>query len=112
MNFCPNCGSKLEPGVSYCHNCGNKVNTTQNANTNSQSGNKSKLVSCILGIFLGSLGIHNFYLGYTGKAVAQLLMFVFWLGFFSFIWGIIDTIRIFIGNISTDADGNYLVDNI
>lgn len=28
----------------------------------------------LLGIFLGSLGVHNFYLGYTGKAVAQLLL--------------------------------------
>ena len=35
---------------------------------------KSKMAAGLLGIFLGSLGIHNFYLGYTGKAVAQLLI--------------------------------------
>ena len=34
---------------------------------------KSKLAAGLLGIFLGSLGIHNFYLGHTGKAVGQLM---------------------------------------
>ena len=35
---------------------------------------KSKLAAGLLGIFLGGLGVHNFYLGNTGKAVAQLLL--------------------------------------
>ena len=35
---------------------------------------KSKIVAGLLGLFLGTLGVHNFYLGYTGKAVAQLLL--------------------------------------
>lgn len=29
---------------------------------------KSKMAAGLLGIFLGGLGIHNFYLGYTGKS--------------------------------------------
>ena len=33
-----------------------------------------KLAAGLLGIFLGGLGVHNFYLGNTGKAVAQLLL--------------------------------------
>ena len=32
------------------------------------------LAAGLLGIFLGGLGVHNFYLGNTGKAVAQLLL--------------------------------------
>lgn len=115
MNFCPNCGTKLESGVSFCHNCGYKVSyTNNNYNTvnTAEAGQKSKFLAGILGIILGTLGIHNFYLGYTKKAVAQLLMFVFWLGFFSFIWGIIDAIRIFSGNISKDARGIPLSNNI
>ncbi len=32
---------------------------------------KSKLAAGLLGIFLGSFGIHNFYLGYIAKAVIQ-----------------------------------------
>lgn len=35
---------------------------------------KSKLAAGLLGIFLGGLGVHNFYLGNTGKAVDQLLL--------------------------------------
>ena len=34
---------------------------------------KSKIAAGLLGIFLGSLGIHKFYLGYTGEGVILLL---------------------------------------
>ena len=34
---------------------------------------KSKVAAGLLGIFLGSFGVHNFYLGYTNKAVGQLV---------------------------------------
>ena len=40
-------------------------------NTQTTDERKSKLVGGLLGIFLGSLGIHNFYLGYTKKAIIQ-----------------------------------------
>jgi TM2 domain-containing membrane protein YozV len=41
---------------------------------------KSRTTYVLLGIFLGGLGIHNFYAGYTGKAITQLLIFtlLFW----------------------------------
>ena len=32
---------------------------------------KSKLAAGLLGIFLGSFGVHNFYLGYIAKGVIQ-----------------------------------------
>jgi TM2 domain-containing membrane protein YozV len=35
---------------------------------------KSRITYVLLGLFLGGLGIHNFYAGYTGRAVAQLLI--------------------------------------
>ncbi|CED91714.1 TM2 domain [Actinomyces succiniciruminis] len=58
---------------------------------------KSKVAAGLLGIFLGSLGVHNFYLGYTGKAVAQLLITLLSLGFLavvSAIWGLVEGIII------------------
>ncbi|MDR1808210.1 MAG: TM2 domain-containing protein [Propionibacteriaceae bacterium] len=61
------------------------------------SAPKSKMAAGLLGIFLGCLGIHNFYLGYTGRAVAQLLISVLSLGFLavvSGIWGLIEGILI------------------
>jgi len=72
---------------------------------------KSKTTAGLLGIFLGALGIHNFYLGYKGKALAQLLITVLScgiLGVVSEIWGLIEGIMILTGSINTDADGNPL----
>lgn len=74
---------------------------------------KSKMVAGILGILLGAFGVHNFYLGYTGKAVAQLLISVlscFFLAPASAIWGLIEGIFILIGKINVDAKGNALKD--
>ncbi|PKY78576.1 TM2 domain-containing protein [Alloscardovia omnicolens] len=39
-------------------------------------GSKSKIVAAVLAFFLGALGIHNFYLGKTTRAIVQLLMTV------------------------------------
>lgn len=38
------------------------------------ASDKNKLVAGLLGIFLGSLGIHKFYLGYTKAAVIMLVV--------------------------------------
>lgn len=35
---------------------------------------KSRAAFILLGLFLGGFGIHNFYAGYAGKGVAQLLI--------------------------------------
>lgn len=35
---------------------------------------KSRVVYILLALFLGGLGIHNFYAGYTTKGVIQLLI--------------------------------------
>lgn len=78
---------------------------------------KSKLPAGLLGIFLGVLGVHNFYLGNIGKAVAQLLITILSLGMLSFIsaiWGIIEGILILASKPGTvwhrDADGLELLD--
>ena len=107
-SYCGNCGAELNPGQDICLKCGVKV---KNSSNNNQG--KSKVVAGILGIFLGIFGVHNFYLGYTGKAVAQLLISVlscFILSPVSAIWGLIEGILILCGNINEDADGNALVD--
>jgi len=42
---------------------------------------KTRFIYVLLGLFLGHLGLHNFYAGYTGRAFAQLLttLLLFWL---------------------------------
>lgn len=59
------------------------------------SGEKSKVAAGLLGIFLGSLGIHKFYLGYSRPGLIMLLVSVigFVLFFPALIMGIIGIIE-------------------
>lgn len=110
--YCKKCGNKLEDGQQVCLSCGTLAEeANQGANNNPAA--KSKIAAGLLGIFLGALGIHNFYLGYTGKAVAQLLITVLTCGIFSFvsaIWGLIEGILILTGSINVDGYGVELKD--
>lgn len=107
-SFCPHCGLKTVPGAYVCTNCG--VPLSQPVYLGEQ---KSKLVAGLLGILLGSLGVHNFYLGYTGKAVAQLLITFLTCGAgatITGIWGLIEGILILTGSIDKDANNIPLKD--
>jgi TM2 domain-containing membrane protein YozV len=75
------------------------------------SEQKSKLVGGLLGIFLGSLGIHRFYLGYTTIGVVQILVTIFTFGIGG-IWGFIEGIMILVGAdpFKRDANGIPLKD--
>ncbi|MBQ3052569.1 MAG: TM2 domain-containing protein [Clostridia bacterium] len=108
--FCENCGNALPENAAVCLNCGVAVN---NAPVVDPSIQKSKLVAGLLGIFLGSIGVHNFYLGYTGKAVAQLLISILTCGAgaaVTGIWGVIEGIMLLCGKIDKDGKGNPLKD--
>ncbi len=61
---------------------------------------KSQLVALLLVLFLGVMGIHRFYLGYTGIGVIQLLT----LGGCG-IWALVDLIMILTGDLKP-ADGS------
>ena len=62
---------------------------------------KSKLTAILLCLFLGSLGIHRFYLGYALIGVIQLLTFGGLL-----IWVIVDLIRLIIGSLKDYEDND------
>lgn len=71
--------------------------------------NKSRVAYIVLGIFLGGLGVHNFYAGYNGKGIAQLLLTVLigWLVLpviAVMIWVIIE-----LCTVTTDANGNQMI---
>ncbi len=102
-NYCHNCGAQSAPGAAVCTSCG--VAFAQPVPAGEQ---KSKLAAGLLGIFLGGLGVHNFYLGFTGKAVAQIILSLcFGIGG---IWGLIEGIMILCGKIDKDAKGIPLKD--
>ncbi|MEC5193395.1 MULTISPECIES: NINE protein [unclassified Arthrobacter] len=70
---------------------------------------KSKIVAGLLGIFLGGLGIHRFYLGFTKIAVIQLVLTIV-LGVFTFglvgLWGVVEGIMIIAGSAYFRADAH------
>lgn len=67
----------------------------------SGGGGKSQLIALLLCIFLGVIGIHRFYLGYTLEGVLQLLT-----GGGCGVWALIDLIRIITGDLQP-KDGPY-----
>lgn len=74
---------------------------------------KSKVVCGLLGIFLGHLGIHRFYMGYTSIGFMQLALNLAWFftcgitSIIAGIWGLIEGIMIFTGSIN-EPDGTPL----
>lgn len=69
---------------------------------------KSRLVAGLLGVLLGGLGVHRFYLGYIGIGVAQIVVTFVTCGV-GYIWGLIEGILILVGSgITTDAEGRPL----
>ena len=110
MKFCSNCGKDLKEGASFCPNCGSQIGGNANMNMNgTQSAPKSKMAAGLLGLFLGAWGIHNFYLGYTSKAITQIIVTLVTCGLGG-LWGFIEGIMILAGNINTDSEGRPLSD--
>jgi len=136
---CPNCGGTIPPNTNRCVKCGSYVEQQQQAPPQPQQApgpvmvappqpqvpvgvsDKSKLAAGLLGIFLGSLGVHRFYLGYTNIGVVMLVLWLIsWplilacgLGFFMLsglgIWGLVEGILALTGSLP-DAQGRPLRD--
>jgi len=103
--FCANCGREATPGANVCTGCGYAFAPPPTA--------KSKLAAGLLGILLGAFGVHNFYMGFTGKAVAQLLITVLSCGILSpvsAIWGLVEGIMILTSPDPRDAAGQPMRD--
>lgn len=80
---------------------------------------KSMILAVVLVLFLGTFGIHNFYLGYMKKGVAQLILcLVGWLTTFLiigyiplailYVWIFIEFIQLLINKDYRDGNGVIL----
>lgn len=122
---CPSCGTSLNKttpphasNMNENHYTAGKGDGYDQVNANNKTFNqkptiiyegaeKKKMVALMLAIFLGALGIHNFYLGYHAKGVRQIL-FTLIFHQIGYIWGWIDAYKIYNGTLNTDSDGVYL----
>lgn len=114
-NFCPNCGKPVHPDCTVCMNCGVALKHV------AMYKQKSKMVAGLLAIFLGAFGVHNFYLGYTNKAIVQLVCTIVGMilsclvigAFVVFgmqIWAIVEGVMILTGKIEVDGKGTPLTE--
>lgn len=116
-HFCMQCGAKTDSEMSYCLNCGAQLNAPYK-----KEEQKSRMTAGLLGILIGGFGAHNFYLGYTTKAVIQvsvtgacILLACCTGGLTAFgsaamgIWGLVEGIMILGGTINVDGKGVPLI---
>lgn len=132
-SFCSVCGSELPKEQEYQYD-----NTANNYATNNNSGyssrpngfekqfgqnnqnyggavppgyvQKSRMLAGILGVFLGSVGVHNFYLDNIARGVIQIIVTLVTCGVGG-IWGFIEGILILCRSINHDANNVPLKDD-
>ncbi len=73
--YCPKCGTKIEGKTSFCPECGARLdNNYSNGMHQKEASDKNKLTAGLLAIFLGSLGIHYFYLGKSTAGILSIIL--------------------------------------
>lgn len=100
MTFCTTCGEKIAKVAQACPKCG-----APNVMATLGASNKSFAAALLLCFFLGTFGIHRFYVGKVGTGILMLLT----LGGLG-IWTLIDFILIAVGSFK-DSEGRRLRSN-
>ncbi|MBV8802504.1 MAG: DUF4864 domain-containing protein, partial [Gammaproteobacteria bacterium] len=109
--FCSHCGNSIEPNSHFCTKCGMKIESEMGLTekekgqvlTSESISPKSGITTLLLCIFLGTLGIHRFYVGKIGTGILMLLT-CGGLG----IWTLVDLVLIASCNFK-DKNGNVLI---
>jgi TM2 domain-containing membrane protein YozV len=114
--YCSRCGTPHDDHASFCRKCGAAIRAAGAPGGTAPPGAydyvpnaKSKIAAGLLGIFLGGLGIHRFYLGYVGIGIVQIIVTFITFGLGS-LWGFIEGILLLTGTFDKDANGNLLRD--
>lgn len=119
---CEYCDNEVPAGSTRCPSCGAAVATPQNlvqvqpsavpvqilsaqvplnVQQNQQvyypADQKSRVAYLLIAFFFGEFGFHDFYAGYIGRGIAQLLITVLSLGLLfwvSWIWAVVEMITV------------------
>jgi len=111
--YCPECGNLIaNPNSEVCLSCGSVLRKKQISQVAIPP--KQKIVTALFAFFLGGIGIHRFYLGYTTLGIIYVALFI--LGFLTLgitwavsgIWAFVEFILILCGSIN-DINGQPLI---
>lgn len=103
MKYCRNCGAEVADEAVICVKCGcSLTGETPLKAVNGNISDKDWWATFLFCWFLGFLGIHRFYVGRTGSAIAM----IFTMGGLG-IWVLVDWIVILCGNFK-DKDGKLI----
>lgn len=72
--YCFECGAVIKAKAEICPKCGVRQSAPPNKTPAIASNGKSKLAAALFALFLGSFGIHKFYLGRIGWGIVYLLL--------------------------------------
>lgn len=67
----------------------------------------NRVVTLLLFLFFGLIGVHRFYVGKTGSGLAMLMLSIFSFGAIGMIWWVVDLLLIATGRF-TDSEGRVL----
>ena len=75
--FCQACGESMSAAAQACPKCGHPNGAVPSARVGAPvtGAPKSRIVAGILGILIGGLGVHKFYLGKVGLGILYVLFF-------------------------------------
>lgn len=105
--YCWSCGSIIKRAAEICVHCGVRVDRTSGRAAEGEYSERSRLAAGILGIILGGIGVHRFYLGYIGIGILQIVVTVITFGIGS-LWGFVEGIIIIAGGGFRDSNGRIL----
>lgn len=134
-SYCPSCRQAMRIAQEHlqmmveCPHCHQKLNPNQLVQpsapppippqTPPQAGyayqqdrmlsNRNKWIAGLLGVSLGFIGVHRFYLGFKGIGILQIVASVCTAGVLGGIWGFVEGILCFFG-VMRDIDGRELRD--
>ncbi|MGN1273798.1 MAG: NINE protein [Thermoguttaceae bacterium] len=75
-NYCPNCGASTTDKQIVCVKCGVGLQSeNKRTSVKKRKNAKDKTTAGLLALFLGAIGIHQFYLGNSTSGILRIVIF-------------------------------------